>query len=162
MRVSDALAAKRPLTCCALARQMRSVQWPSRWIGGRSRRKRTLRLPSSKLSLVKIKGDLETIGVPPTGDGGIMEAFLIVGTIAGILVGLRFKVFALFPVILLVAGVIIVTGHGLKVTTLTVLSTVALLQMGYLVGCAVRAYFGTYTPASVQPTDSLSDPRNSP
>lgn len=75
---------------------------------------------------------------------------VIIGTIVGILLGWRFKVFVLLPAILIAAGVIITTGHGLKVIALTLLSTVVLLQIGYFVGAYLRA--GT------QP-DSRPDPR---
>jgi hypothetical protein len=66
--------------------------------------------------------------------GHIMEIFLIVGAIAGIWLGTRFKVFVLLPAILVTAGIVIASGHSL----LTWLGTVALLQIGYLVGCVLR------------------------
>jgi len=73
-----------------------------------------------------------------------MVMFLIIGTIVGILLGLRFKVFILAPVTLVAAGAIIVASHGLKLIFLTVVATAVLLQIGYLVGCAVRVYFDAY------------------
>ena len=73
-----------------------------------------------------------------------MLGFLIIGTIAGILLGLRFKVFVLVPAILIAAGAIVAAGRGLKVTVLTMLATAALLQIGYVVGCVIRAYSGAY------------------
>ena len=69
-----------------------------------------------------------------------MVVFLIIGTIAGILLGLRFKVFVLAPVILLATGAIIASGHEPKTTAVTVFGTVVLVQIGYLAGCIVRAY----------------------
>ena len=72
-----------------------------------------------------------------------MLVFFIAGTIAGILLGLRFKVFALIPATLLAAGVVIVTDGGLRVFALTVFGTAVLLQIGYFVGCVVRFYART-------------------
>ena len=69
---------------------------------------------------------------------------LMIGTIVGILLGLRFKVFILVPVILVAAGAIIVGGHGLKATVLTVVAAAVVLQIGYVLGCAVRVYFDAY------------------
>jgi len=68
----------------------------------------------------------------------------MIGTIVGILLGLRFKVFILLPVILVATGAIIVAGHGLKVIVLTAVATAVVLQIGYVLGCAVRVYFDAY------------------
>jgi len=70
-----------------------------------------------------------------------MMIFPIIGSIAGILLGLRFKVFILVPAILIAAGAIVAAGHDLVVTFL---ATVALLQIGYLVGCVARVYANAY------------------
>ncbi len=67
-----------------------------------------------------------------------MIVFLAIGTIAGILLGLRFKVFVLVPAILIATIVIIASGHELKVTALTVFGTVVALQIGYIAGCVLR------------------------
>jgi hypothetical protein len=92
--------------------------------------------------------------VPPLGPGGITEVVVvIIGAIVGILLGWRFKAFVLLPAILVAAGVIIITGHDLKVIALTLLSTVVVLQIGYFVGAFLRA--------STQP-DSLPDPKKRP
>ena len=61
-------------------------------------------------------------------------------TIAGVLLGLRFKVSALIPATLLAAGVVIVTGGGLGVVALTVFGTIVLLQIGYFAGRVVQFY----------------------
>ena len=58
-----------------------------------------------------------------------MMFFLIIGTLAGVLLGLRFKVLVLVPFILILACAIIATGDGLKATTLTILATAVLLQI---------------------------------
>jgi len=73
-----------------------------------------------------------------------MMMSLMIGTIVGILLGLRFKVFILVPVILVAAGAIIVCGHGLKATVLTVVAAAVVLQIGYILGCAVRMYLDAY------------------
>jgi hypothetical protein len=69
----------------------------------------------------------------------IMIVFLVIGTIASILLGMRFKVFVLVPATLLAAAVIIASGHQPKVAmALTVLATTVFLQIGYLVGGVVQ------------------------
>ena len=74
-----------------------------------------------------------------------MLVFLIIGTMAGILIGLRFSAFALIPATLLATVAIIVTDqHGPKIIALTVLGTVVLLQIGYIAGCVVRFYARCY------------------
>jgi hypothetical protein len=83
------------------------------------------------------------ISRPPEGVSGKRNAmhFVIAGFLVGVLLGLlRFKVFVLVPIILIAARAIIVTGHELKVIALTILATVVLLEIGYLVGCAARVY----------------------
>jgi hypothetical protein len=65
-----------------------------------------------------------------------MLVFVITGAIAGILLGVRFKVLVLVPACLVAAVVIIVngSGHTLSSIVLTVLGTVVSLQIGYIVG----------------------------
>ena len=82
--------------------------------------------------------------------------FLIIGTIVGVSLGLRFKVFVLVPATLVVACAIIATGHGLQAIALTVLATAVLLQVGYIVGCVVRAHAGVYLQARKIPRHRLS------
>ena len=70
-----------------------------------------------------------------------MVASFVIALIVGILLALRFKVFVLVPATLLAAVAIIASGHQPKVTlALTLLGTVVLLQIGYLVGLIVRAH----------------------
>jgi hypothetical protein len=80
---------------------------------------------------------------------GAPMAFLITGAITGILLGLRFKVFVLVPAILLATAVIIISGsdHTLSVMVLTVFGTVVSLQIGYIVGCILRAWARAYLAA---------------
>jgi Na+(H+)/acetate symporter ActP len=73
-----------------------------------------------------------------------MMFFLIIGTLAGVLLGLRFKVLVLVPFILILACAIIAMGDGLKATTLTILATAVLLQIGYMLGLVVRVWAGRY------------------
>jgi hypothetical protein len=80
-----------------------------------------------------------------------MMLFLIVGTLAGVLLGLRFKVLVLVPFILILACAIIATGDGWKAIALTILATAVLIQSGYLVGLAVRVWAGRYLSARKNP-----------
>jgi hypothetical protein len=73
--------------------------------------------------------------------GMIVVASFIIAPIVGILLGLRFKVFVLVPATLLAAVAVTASGHQSKVTlALSLLGTVVLLQIGYLVGLIVRAH----------------------
>ena len=67
-----------------------------------------------------------------------MIVFLIIGAFAGIMLGLRFKVFVLGPATLLVTAAItvsgIASGHEPRMIALTVFGTLASLQIGYFVG----------------------------
>jgi hypothetical protein len=58
--------------------------------------------------------------------------------LVGALLGLRFKVLALIPVILIGACAIIATGDSLKSIALTISATAVLLQVGYALGLVVR------------------------
>jgi hypothetical protein len=77
--------------------------------------------------------------------------FLIIGTLAGVLLGLRFKVSVLVPFILILACAIVATGDGWRAIALTVLATAVLVQIGYLLGrvgsvCAAPALFPRRRP----------------
>ena len=54
--------------------------------------------------------------------------------VVGALLGLRFKVLAIIPVILIAASAIIATGDSLKAIALTIFATAVLLQVGYALG----------------------------
>ena len=72
--------------------------------------------------------------------GMVMVGSFVIAPIAGILLALRFKVFVLIPATLLASAVIVVSSHQPKLTiALTVVGTVALLQIGYIVGIIARA-----------------------
>jgi len=75
-------------------------------------------------------------------------AFLITGAIVGTVLALRFKVLVLVPAIVLATVVIIANGSGHKpsVIALTVVGTVASLQIGYFGGCILRALARAYLP----------------
>ena len=60
--------------------------------------------------------------------------FVIIGTLAGALLGLRFKVLVLVPLILILACAIIAKGGGLQAIALTILATAVLAQIGYMFG----------------------------
>ena len=70
-----------------------------------------------------------------------MIFLFVIGTIAGIMLGLRFKVLVLVPAILLATIFIIASGsgHELKMITLSLMGTVVLLQIGYFMGSMLRA-----------------------
>ena len=72
--------------------------------------------------------------------GMMIAASFIVAPIAGMLLALRFKVFILIPATLVAAALIVASSHQPKLTiVLTVVGTVALLQIGYIVGIIARA-----------------------
>ena len=85
-----------------------------------------------------------------------MMVFLIIAIIAGMLLGLRFKVFVLVPAVVIASVAVIITGHGLKIIALTMLATTALLQIGYIFGCVVRVYAAASLPARTTPRYRLS------
>jgi hypothetical protein len=73
-----------------------------------------------------------------------MLALLTVLALAGAVLGLRFKAFALVPVIVVVGLAIIMNGagtdQGSRAILLTLLAAVACLQIGYFAVCILRAY----------------------
>jgi hypothetical protein len=79
-----------------------------------------------------------------------MFAFLIIGAIAGMLLGLRFNVFALVPAILLAIIAIalsdLVNRQSVAMIVLTVFATVVLLQIGYVVGRLLKVAAQAYLP----------------
>jgi len=72
--------------------------------------------------------------------------FFLISGIVGILLGLRFKVFVLLPATLIASCTVIATGHSFKAIALTLLATAALLQIGYVLGCVIRAYADWHLP----------------
>ena len=72
-----------------------------------------------------------------------MAIFLITGAIVGIILGLRFKVLVLVPAILLATIVIVLSESDHKL--LTLVGTVASLQMGYIAGSVIRFLARSYT-----------------
>jgi hypothetical protein len=77
-----------------------------------------------------------------------MAAFLVTGAIVGVILGLRFRVLVLVPASVLAIVVIILSGIGHKVSTivLTLIGTVVLLQIGYIVGSVLRSSARPYLP----------------
>jgi hypothetical protein len=79
-----------------------------------------------------------------------MLVFLTSGAIAGVLLGIRFKVLVLVPASLLAAVIVVANGSGqqLGAVVLTLLGTVASLQIGYVVGSILRALVRARLPAA--------------
>jgi len=77
-----------------------------------------------------------------------MAVFLVTGAIAGILLGLRFKVLVLVPASVLAAVIIIIgqSGHTLNMIVFTLVGTVVSLQIGYIVGSVFRSLARPYLP----------------
>jgi hypothetical protein len=73
-----------------------------------------------------------------------MMLFLIIGALAGVLLGLRFKVFVLIPFMLIIACAVVARGNGWKAIALTILATAVLVQIGYLLGGAGRVLVARY------------------
>ena len=73
-----------------------------------------------------------------------MMLFVIIGTLAGALLGLRFKVLVLVPLILVLACAIIAKGGGLQAIALTILATAVLVQVGDVLGRVCRVWAGRY------------------
>jgi hypothetical protein len=69
-----------------------------------------------------------------------MLVFVVTGAIAGMLLGVRFKVLVLVPAFLVAAVVISLngSGHTLSSIVLTVLATVVSLQIGYIIGSVLE------------------------
>jgi hypothetical protein len=70
-----------------------------------------------------------------------MLVFLTTGAVAGILLGLRFKVLVLAPAFLVATVVVIANGSGrtLGSIVLNVIGTVVSLQIGYVAGSVLGA-----------------------
>ena len=78
--------------------------------------------------------------------GMMMVAFFVVAVIAGMLLALRFEVFALVPATLLTAAAIVAVGNQPKVSmALTLVGDVVLLQIGFLMGWTVQAHLQKWT-----------------
>ena len=89
-------------------------------------------------------GAREARGSRPFGGGRIMmTVILIIGTITGLVLGLRFSVFVLAPAIfssltgLITIGVL--NGHDARTITLMILAALASVQVGYLTSCVFQA-----------------------
>ena len=71
-----------------------------------------------------------------------MISFLAIGSVFGIILGLRFRVLVLVPATVLATGVVtavgLLGGQQFRVIALTVVGTAALLQVGYVVGCVIE------------------------
>jgi len=72
--------------------------------------------------------------------------FFLVSAIIGILLGLRFNVFVLLPATLIAACAIIAAHYRFEPIPLIVFATATLLQIGYVLGCVIRAYTNRHPP----------------
>ncbi len=82
--------------------------------------------------------------------GGIMIAFLTIGTVTGILLGLRFKILVLIPATLLMTAATtaigVANGRQFSAVVLTSIGTAVLLQLGYIVGCIFQVMVPAHLP----------------
>ena len=101
----------------------------------------------------------------PSGKGALMLVLLAIGMIAGILLGLLFKVLVLVPAMLLTTAVITVLGFakglGFGMIALIVFGAVVSLQVGYIVGsffatAATPIRYGRRPPATERATDRFA------
>jgi uncharacterized membrane protein len=82
-----------------------------------------------------------------------MVILILSGALVGILCGLRFKVFVLFPLLLGAALLIAIAGmaghYGAGAVTFAIVGIWTSVQLGYLVGCFLEAsvaFRGTSDP----------------
>ena len=77
-----------------------------------------------------------------------MAAFLVIGAIVGVILGLRFRVLVLVPAILVATVVIILSesGHKLSMIVLALVGTVVSLQVGYIAGSVLRSLKRPWLP----------------
>jgi hypothetical protein len=78
--------------------------------------------------------------------------------VAGVLLGLRFKVFVLVPACLIAAAIVFPSSHGLRATALMVFVAVVLIQIGYITGGLLRVLVAGRMP----PWRSARVSRNGP
>jgi len=98
---------------------------------------------------VRGEGTINNREVNAFAGRGEVAVFLITGAITGTLLGLRFRVLVLVTASVLAAVVIIISqsGQKLHIIVLTLVGTVAALQMGYVAGSILRFLARSYLPA---------------
>jgi hypothetical protein len=90
----------------------------------------------------------------------MVVTYFVIATIAGIALGLRFKVFVLIPATLVMIA-IVATGHQPRVVlALTALGTAVLLQTGYFVGGIVSAQLYRDSPSNVNSAHGAHEGRS--
>ena len=90
----------------------------------------------------------------------MVVTYFVIATIAGIALGLRFKVFVLIPATLVMIA-IVATGHQPRVVlALTALGTAVLLQTGYFVGGIVSAQLYRHSPSNVNSAHGAHEGRS--
>lgn len=71
-----------------------------------------------------------------------MLAFPVIGVVAGIMLGLRFKISIFVPTISFTGAAVVLFGlaggHEPRVIALALFAAVVSLQIGYIVGCALQ------------------------
>ena len=91
----------------------------------------------------------------------MVVAYFVIAAIAGIALGLRFKVFVLIPATPVAVIAIVATGHQPKVAlALTALGAAVLLQIGYFVGGAVRTHLFGCAPSDVNSAHEAHEGRS--
>ena len=90
-----------------------------------------------------------------------MVASVIVGAIAGAVLGLRFNVSIFVPTILIAMAAVILGGiatrHEPAVIALILFGTVASLELGYVAGCVVRPMLARHGSALLPSSNSRVD-----
>lgn len=86
-----------------------------------------------------------------------MIFFFVIGITAGIMLGLRFKVFVLVPATLLATSAItvtgIVSGHEVRTLAITAFGTATSLQIAYIASCFRHAVIPAHVPARTTELD---------
>jgi hypothetical protein len=87
----------------------------------------------SKAALIRIRAVL--------GEGDML-AFPVIGIVAGIVLGLRFKIPIFVPIISLTGAAVVLFGlaggHDPRAIALALFAAMVSLQIGYIVGCALQ------------------------
>jgi hypothetical protein len=76
-------------------------------------------------------------------DRGAMIVFVVICTIAGVVLGLRFNVLVLIPAMLLATAITIglASNRAYSNILLAVFESMASLQIGYFIGCVLQIYY---------------------
>ena len=90
---------------------------------------------------------------------------ILIGGIVGVVLGLRCKVFVVFPVTCIALAVVVLEagaqGHGLWRMALMMVGTVTCLQLGYVLGSAIALMTGISRVRAHQISAERSLPQSS-